>query len=138
MLVDYFLVRSGNLDMAALYTTSSNGKYYFLYGVNVRAVLAFIIGFVIPLPGFIGSFGTVTVSTAATRLYDMGWLLSFLFGGLSYWVLCLIWKVPGQEDCRRPYESMVNEHFILPGTESEPKEEENDKDAEARAAYALA
>lgn len=114
MLVDYFFIRRGNLDIAAMYSTSPDSKYYFFSGFNIRAIVAFIIGFVVPLPGFIGSFGTVKVSVPATRLFYLGWLLSFLFGGLSYWAMCLVWKVPGQEDCQRPYEDMVDEVYALP------------------------
>lgn len=117
MIVDYLIVRRGNLDVGAMYTTAPEGKYYYVHGVNLRAIAAFIIGFVIPLPGFIGSFGTVGVSVTATRLYNLGWELSFLCGGLSYLLICVIWKVPGNEDRKRPFESMADDDWVLPGGE---------------------
>ncbi|WWD03446.1 hypothetical protein V865_001498 [Kwoniella europaea PYCC6329] len=118
MLVDYFLVRKGNLDIGALYDGSSDSKYFYTFGTNWRSIVAFIVGFVVPLPGFIGSFGTVTVSQGAMRLFYLGWELSFVFGGITYWVLCLVFKVPGQEDCRRPFHDMVNDDWVLPDGET--------------------
>ncbi|CAH0051412.1 unnamed protein product [Clonostachys solani] len=95
MLVDYFISRKGNLSMSDLFTTSSSGIYYYFHGVNLRAFAAFIIGFILPLPGFIGTFGTVTVSGAASNMYSLGWELSFVIGGVAYLVLGLVWPVPG-------------------------------------------
>lgn len=95
MLVDYFVSRKGNLSISDLFTTSSSGIYYYFHGLNLRAFAAFIIGFILPLPGFIGTFGTVTVSTAASNIYSLGWELSFVIGGVAYFVLGLVWPVPG-------------------------------------------
>ncbi|CAI6101100.1 unnamed protein product, partial [Clonostachys chloroleuca] len=95
MLVDYFVSRKGNLSISDLFTTSPSGIYYYFHGLNLRAFAAFIIGFILPLPGFIGTFGTVTVSTAASNIYSLGWELSFVIGGVAYFVLGLVWPVPG-------------------------------------------
>ncbi|WRT70427.1 uncharacterized protein IL334_007425 [Kwoniella shivajii] len=118
MLVDYFLVRRGNLDIGALFDGSPNSKYFFTLGVNWRSIAAFVVGFVIPLPGFIGSFGTVTVPLSASRIFYLGWELSFLCGGIAYWILCLLFKVPGQEDCQRPFQNMVHDSWVLPDGET--------------------
>ncbi|WWD22235.1 hypothetical protein CI109_106726 [Kwoniella shandongensis] len=121
MLVDYFLIRRGNLDIPAMYDESTRSKYYFVWGVNWRSIAAFVIGFLLPLPGFIGSFGTVSVSVTATRLYDLGWELSFLCGGVAYYVLCLVFKVPGQEDCKRPFGEMSDDEWTLPDGEKDTR-----------------
>lgn len=90
MVADYFLIRRGNLDLSDMFSQSSSGRYYYTKGVNLRGIAAFMIGFLLPLPGFIGSFGTNAVSTAATDLFYLGWVLSFVMGGMSYWVICLL------------------------------------------------
>ncbi|CRG83558.1 Allantoin permease [Talaromyces islandicus] len=90
MTVDYFFVRNGNLYLSDMFTTSPLGRYFYTCGVNFRGIAAFVIGFVLPLPGFIGSFGTTTVSAAATHMFDLGWLLSYFVGGFSYAVICLV------------------------------------------------
>lgn len=97
MIVDYFILRRGNITIPDLFTTSSSGVYYYFNGVNMRAYTAFVIGFLLPLPGFIESFGTSSLSEAASNMYALGWELSFVVGGLAYLVMGLVWPVPGNE-----------------------------------------
>lgn len=108
MLVDYFFVRKGNLVLPDLFTLSPHGRYYFFHGFNLRAFSAFVIGFLLPLPGFAGSFGH-DIGEAATHMYALGWLLSFLTGSLAYYVISTIWKVPGDDEESRnlPFEARV-------------------------------
>lgn len=109
MTVDYFLVRRGNLHLADLYSPSSFGRYFYTKGFNVWAYAAFIIGFLLPLPGFVASFG-YPIGSAATDMFTLGWVLSFLVGGLSYFVLCRIWPVSGQrEDRAKGFETLALE-----------------------------
>lgn len=96
MIVDYFWVRKGNLEMNDMYSLSRGDRYWYKVGVNWRAFAAFVIGFLLPLPGFVGSFG-YAIGSAATKMYYLGWILSFLMGGLSYWVICKVFKVPGDD-----------------------------------------
>lgn len=96
MLVDYFIIRRGNIAMQELYTRSSLGRYRYSHGFNLRALIAFVVGFLLPLPGFAGSFGH-DVGPGAAELYALGWVLSFLMGGLAYWAACTIFKVPGDD-----------------------------------------
>lgn len=58
------------------------------------------------LAGFIGSFGTTTVSVGASRLYALGWALSLVVGGLIYWIMCVIWPVPG-DDRQHAFEELA-------------------------------
>ncbi|KAL3463473.1 permease for cytosine/purines, uracil, thiamine, allantoin-domain-containing protein [Aspergillus heterothallicus] len=98
MIVDYFILRKGNMTIADMYTTSSSGLYYYFHGVNVRAFAAFVIGFLLPLPGFIESFGIgSSLAPAASNMYALGWELSFLVGGLAYLLFGFISPVPGDE-----------------------------------------
>lgn len=91
MTVDYFLIRRGNLHLSEMFTTSHSGRYYYAAGVNLAAIAAFIAGFCLPLPGFIGSFGTVKITNpAATHMYNLGWALSYLVGGVFYFAVSQI------------------------------------------------
>ena len=105
MIIDYFLIRKGNIDMHDLFTLSSAGRYHYFHGFNVRAFAAFIIGFLLPLPGFAASFGH-PIGQAATHMYSLGWVLSFIMGGGSYYLACLVWPVPGG-DGKLAFESQV-------------------------------
>lgn len=94
MIVDYFIIRKGNLDIEDMYNLDKMGTYWYTGGVNWRAFLSFVVGFLLPFPGFVASFG-YEIGSAATHLYELGWVLSFLMGGLCYWLLCIVFKVPG-------------------------------------------
>ena len=89
MLVDYFLIRRGNITMSDLYTRSPYGRYYYFHGFNLRAFVAFVVGFLLPLPGFVGSFGH-ELGPAASKMYALGWVLSFVMGAVSYYIICLV------------------------------------------------
>jgi NCS1 family nucleobase:cation symporter-1 len=119
MLVDYYLIRKGNLDLSELFTLEKHGRYHFFHGFNVRAFAAFVIGFLLPLPGFAASFGH-SIGIAATHMYSLGWVLSFLMGSLSYYVICLIWKVPGN-DGSHAFEAQVEpaEQLIYDGIQGD-------------------
>jgi NCS1 family nucleobase:cation symporter-1 len=97
MLADYFLLRRGNLTVVELFSSSREGIYYYFHGLNMRALAAFVIGFLLPLPGFIKSFSTNEASGAASHMYALGWALSFLTGSVSYVILGCIWPMPGDE-----------------------------------------
>ncbi|TLD31219.1 hypothetical protein PspLS_02494 [Pyricularia sp. CBS 133598] len=97
MIVDYFISRRGNLHIPDLFTKSKEGRYYYSGGFNLRAYASFLIGFLLPLPGFIMSFGTTEKSIAASNLYALGWELSFVIGGLSYAVASWLWPMQGDD-----------------------------------------
>ncbi|KAK5444239.1 hypothetical protein LTS15_010354 [Exophiala xenobiotica] len=105
MVVDYFLIRRGNMSIPDMYNLSPNGRYYYYHGFNIRAFVAFVAGFALPMPGFIHSFNKTT-ATAIDRMYWLGWFLSLLVGASTYYLGCLIWKVPGEEK-KCPFESQV-------------------------------
>lgn len=98
MTVDYFFVRKGNLSLSDMFSTSPQGRYFYTRGVHLRALAAFVAGFALPLPGFIGSFGTTTtrVGAASTHMFELGWILSYLVGGVVYALICLLSR--GRED----------------------------------------
>ncbi|KAI6366348.1 hypothetical protein MCOR25_005163 [Pyricularia grisea] len=98
MIVDYFISRRGNLHIPDLFTKSKEGRYYYTGGFNLRAYASFLIGFLLPLPGFIMSFGTADKSVAAANLYALGWELSFVIGGLSYAVASWLWPMQGDDN----------------------------------------
>jgi len=96
MICDYFLLTKGNVFIAHLYDGSPENKHYRYHkGFNVQAILAYLVGIALPFPGFVGSLGP-TVSTAAQRLGDLGWLLSFFVTFIVYYLICLVWPTQNQ------------------------------------------
>lgn len=118
------------MNLPDLFRKSPSGRYYFTKGFNIRALAAFVVGFILPLPGFVASFG-YELSSAASNMFALGWALSFAVGGISYWVICLIFKVPGDDgDCQ--FEEKVDEAegmILRGGAEYAPPggEDENDE-----------
>jgi NCS1 family nucleobase:cation symporter-1 len=95
-MTDYLLTK-GNVFIGHLYNPSRTNKhYYYTYGWNVQAVIAYICGIALPFPGFVGTLGA-KVSTSATDLGRLGWLLSFSVSFVVYYVLCLIWPTENQK-----------------------------------------
>ena len=66
--------------------------YHYPYGINFRAVAAFIIGVAPNLPGFINSIRPSIDVGVGKRPYTFAWLLGFIITSLVYVVFCAIWK----------------------------------------------
>ncbi|KAK0199353.1 allantoin permease [Desarmillaria ectypa] len=99
MIIDYFLVRKGNLQLAGLYTGARDRAYYYTWGINWRTIIAFIAGIGIPFPGFVQSFGSMAIGEVATEIFDFGWLASFGIGAVVYWVLCRVFLAGNVDNC---------------------------------------
>lgn len=44
LLVDYYFIAKGFLDIDMLFRNDKGSKYYYTYGVNLRAVAAYLAG----------------------------------------------------------------------------------------------
>jgi NCS1 family nucleobase:cation symporter-1 len=93
MLADYFFICKGNYFVADLYSSNPRGRYWYTYGVNWRAYVAYISGIALPFPGFLGQLGVKSMAkplNAGAQIYDLGYLVSFLTSMVIYVVLCKI------------------------------------------------
>lgn len=86
LLADYFLLRKGQLDVDALYRL--DGEYgYGGSGWNGRAVLAFLLGVLPCLPGYLvvsGLLAKDAVPPMLVTLFDFGWFFSLAVAGTLY------------------------------------------------------
>lgn len=64
-------------------------------GWNTQAAIAYLCGIALPFPGFVGTLGA-HVSTGATDLGRLGWLLSFSVSFIVYYVICTAWPTRNQ------------------------------------------
>lgn len=118
MICDFYLLTRGNVSIGHCYDGSRSNKfYYYTMGWNLQAVFAYICGIALPFtgtlpllppfssstsntnlsPGFVGTLGP-TVSTAATDLGRLGWILSFFTTFIVYYIVCTL--VPTQSQRR--------------------------------------
>ncbi|KIV94047.1 hypothetical protein PV10_05204 [Exophiala mesophila] len=90
LMTDYFIVRRGNVSVPDMYNFHGMYRYSPKFGTNWRALAAFIIGCVPPLPGFVNNIvvaghGTTSVSIGGQHLYSIGYVYSFVASGVFYW-----------------------------------------------------
>jgi NCS1 family nucleobase:cation symporter-1 len=79
MIVDYWIVRRGTLNVSELF--SANGAYRYTGGWNVRALVATAVGLFVAWGGY--------VIPALDGLTDYGWFAGFFAAGFAYWALAL-------------------------------------------------
>lgn len=97
MVCDYYALTKGNVFIGHLYNGSkNNAHYYYNRGWNIQAIIAYICGVALPFPGFVGTLGA-SVSTSATNLGRLGWILSFSVSFVVYFVLCKVWPTQNQK-----------------------------------------
>jgi NCS1 family nucleobase:cation symporter-1 len=95
MIVDYWIVRRRQLDLAELY--KSNGSYSYSNGWNWRAIVAVFVSVALVLPGFVKAATTAGLNggpfpnpTFIESLYNYGLFFTFTVSALVYLGLSLI------------------------------------------------
>jgi NCS1 family nucleobase:cation symporter-1 len=87
LLVDYYLIRRSELKVDDLYKL--DGAYGYSNGWNWKAVIAFALGVLPCLPGYLvvsGLLDKSAVPAALITLFDFGWFFSLVVAGLVYYV----------------------------------------------------
>lgn len=131
MVVDYWVVRRGNLHVPSLYdkgpaaATAAPGRgrrlpYAYLGGWNPRAIAAWVAGVAFTVHGIAGSLDPGSVGAASENMYKLGFVLSFLMGALVYYVSSVIWPMqvyPTEGAVQFPdgFEAMAPSEGFLPG-----------------------
>jgi len=87
LIVDYYLIRGTRIDLPGLYRRG--GPYWYSGGINPRAVIAFFLGVLPCLPGFLSIIGVPGINPVWARIYDYAWFISFAMAGVSYWLMML-------------------------------------------------
>ena len=94
MIVDYWIVRRRQLDLAELY--KMDGKYSYSGGWNWRAIAAVLIGVIPVIPGFLKAASTPDFAgvfsnpTFIESLYNYGLFFTFGVAGITYLALSMI------------------------------------------------
>lgn len=90
---DYWIVKKQKIDIADLY--DPHGRYRYWYGINWRALVAFLAGFLPNFPGLLHAVSASTgnviqISVGAQHLYKFDWLFGFVMGSFVYVILNLV------------------------------------------------
>ncbi|KAM0277379.1 hypothetical protein ACHAQH_005819 [Verticillium albo-atrum] len=85
MVASYLVVNKRKLSIDDMYRGGKDSMYWYTAGLNWRAPVAWIIGVVPCMPGFIAAVNlNVTVPDGATELYYMSYIYGFLSSGAVY------------------------------------------------------
>jgi NCS1 family nucleobase:cation symporter-1 len=96
--VDYWLVRRGKVDVAALFDASAGSAYHFWHGVNPRALVAFVPSAVLG--------AVVALVDDLSDLAAYSWPIGTVVGGLLYFLVA---------DRATVYEDVPAEHLRVSG-----------------------
>ncbi len=87
LLADYYLVRRGQLQVDDLYRRG--GAYEYRNGWNPQALVAFVLGVLPCLPGYLAVSGVIDKSAIPAiwlALFDAGWFFSLAVAGAYYYL----------------------------------------------------
>ncbi|KAK0662846.1 Allantoin permease [Lasiodiplodia hormozganensis] len=88
MVSNYLIVNRQKINVDHLYIGDSTSIYWYKYGVEWRAPVAWLLGVAPCMPGFIAAVNPSTsVSDGATELYYLCYIFGFLASGFAYAVL---------------------------------------------------
>lgn len=93
---DYFLVRKQGLHMGDLYRGDSSSAYWYSFGFNWRAVVAWAMGFWPLLPGLIRQVQGVADGNEWDHLYNISYFFGFFVALLLHWGLSKLFPTERQ------------------------------------------
>ncbi|KAI9157920.1 permease [Paramyrothecium foliicola] len=88
MLFDFWVIHNAKYDVVELY--KPHGIYGYSYGVNWRAITAFLVAIAPSLPGFIHGINNNVDVGQGVYPYQFGWLLGFFGAAFVYTTLSLV------------------------------------------------
>ncbi|ORY23924.1 permease for cytosine/purines, uracil, thiamine, allantoin-domain-containing protein [Naematelia encephala] len=102
LLCDYYIVRRGNLHTPSLFdavgnTLNPDGLYMYrspVKGFNMVAIVSWLLGIAVPLPGLCLSYTSQTgvAATKMKQIYNSGFLISFGITAMFFLAGSYIWK----------------------------------------------
>ncbi|KAJ0421310.1 permease for cytosine/purines, uracil, thiamine, allantoin-domain-containing protein [Aspergillus carlsbadensis] len=96
MFADYFLVRGRRVRVSHLYEYSPNSIYWYSRGMNMRALVAWVMGSWLTVPGFVKFVqkGTEDPMPGWSNLYYISYLLGTAVTVVVYVALHYVWPMP--------------------------------------------
>ncbi|HEV7780717.1 MAG TPA: NCS1 family nucleobase:cation symporter-1 [Chitinophagaceae bacterium] len=88
MIADYFFTRKKQLAVSELYNPT--GIYSYGNGFNNKAIIAFLVGVVPNIPGFLLQVKLVSANAFPawiSELYHYAWFVGFFVSGFVYWIM---------------------------------------------------
>lgn len=96
LISDYFLVRKGGLHVGDLYCANSSSAYWYTFGFNWRAFVAWSMSIWPLLPGLVREVRGVSDGAGWDHLYDLSYFFGFFVALLLYWALSALFPTKKQ------------------------------------------
>lgn len=89
MVYDYYFLRKGNFHILSFYNPDKQSMFWYgnKYGVNPRAIIAWITAVGSTISGVANSIDAGSIAIGATHVYQLGFLLSFSIAFVVYAIL---------------------------------------------------
>ena len=99
MVCDYWIIRRQTIKLSDLYSLRKDGIYHFWHGFNLRAYVAWFVGFAYLLPGFAHAVNEkIVVPKACTELYYLAFPLGFTVSFCLHWAVNTLFPPPALGD----------------------------------------
>jgi NCS1 family nucleobase:cation symporter-1 len=110
--------------MPSVFIGGPQSVYWYWHGFNPRAYAAWMIGVILVVHGVANALKPGTLGPASTNMYNMGFILSSLGGGVSYYLICLVFPVKIMPDHHADepvtWERMAKTEGFFPDDEGVP------------------
>ncbi|KAJ9607392.1 hypothetical protein H2200_008465 [Cladophialophora chaetospira] len=95
----YFVLQRQRIRVSDLYHVGDNSIYWYTFGCNWRAFVAWLVGVTSHLPGFLATLNkSITVSAASKNLYTLTSMTSFTFAFATILILSYAFPVRRQRE----------------------------------------
>lgn len=92
---DYYILKRGLIYLEDLYVARKSSPYYYSFGINWRAYVAYICGILPNIVGFVGATKTHVVPIGATYVYYFSFFTGFTASTAVLLVLTKIFPIGG-------------------------------------------
>lgn len=96
LISDYYFVRKRGLHVGDLYGANSSSAYWYTFGFNWRAFVAWSMSIWPLLPGLIREVRGVSDGAAWNHLYQVSYFFGFFVALLTYWGLSAVFPTEKQ------------------------------------------
>ncbi|KAI0477488.1 permease for cytosine/purines, uracil, thiamine, allantoin-domain-containing protein [Xylariaceae sp. FL0804] len=92
MLIDYYVIKKGNLQLPSLFEGSSASRYWYTRGLNYRGVVTVIVALIPCLPSFAAQIApnSMGMTTLGVNFFYISFLFTYIFACILYYVSYLV------------------------------------------------
>jgi NCS1 family nucleobase:cation symporter-1 len=117
-MVDYFVIKRGNIHTLSLFDPTPGSLYYYTKGWNLKAFACWVSAAVFGVPGLIGAYHPTWVAAAGIHIYQTGWVICFAVAVSFYFVLNYLLPArvfPAGHDSPKTFEGLAETEGYFDG-----------------------